>query len=181
MRLISVSLLALAWALPAHAAQHWTYKDWQVFVEDHISEEDDYVFCSARTGGDGDPVLAVEVFSGDAGPPFHYPMAYVWESSPRSYPTLLQTGQTVDFIFDFDRSFHISAVANSWINDEGIAEASSGVGHLDQLPMLRAMQQGSFVEIWVGNDMLYEASLSGFTAAYGKMMDECGFDLHLPD
>ncbi|MFY0309730.1 hypothetical protein ACFMBG_07510 [Leisingera sp. D0M16] len=179
MRLISGFCLAVAAASPAWA-EYWNYKDWHVTVEAHVTEQDSYLTCRAWTGGDGDPVLALDVFSGDAGPPAFYPMAQVQEYAPRHYPTLMQQGGTVDFIFDFDRTFSIAAGINSWINEEGLAEAESVLRFQDHLVMLQAMKQGSWVEIWAGNDMFYEASLSGFTAAYGKMMDECGFSLALP-
>ena len=179
MRLILSACLAALAASPA-AAEYWSYKDWHVTVAPHETEQDSHMTCRAWTGGDGDPILALEVFSGDAGPPAFYPMAQVQEYAPRHYPTLMQQGGTVDFIFDFDRTFSVTAGINSWINEEGLAEAESLLRFQDHVPMLQAMKQGSWVEIWAGNDMFYEASLSGFTAAYGKMMDECGFSLALP-
>lgn len=179
MRLILGACLAALAASPA-LADYWNYKDWHAATEPHETEQDNYLTCRAWTGGDGDPILALEVFSGDGGPPGFYPMAKVQEYAPRHYPTLMQRGGTVDFIFDFDRSFSVSAGINSWINEEGLAEAESALQFQDHLPMLQAMKQGSWVEIWAGNDMFYEASLSGFTAAYGRMMDECGFNLALP-
>mgnify|MGYP007044700547 CR=1 FL=1 len=171
--------LALSMTSPAFA-ENWTYKDWQVSVTPHESEQDSYKTCRAATGGDGDPILEIEVFSGDAGPPDFYPMVRVSEHAPRHYPTEMQQGQSVDFIFDFDRGFSISATASAWINDEGLAQAHSTLEFDDHLPMLQAMKQGRWLEIWAGNNMFYEASLSSFTAAYGKMMDECGFSLKLP-
>ena len=179
MRLISAAVLAAMTASPTFANE-WSYKDWRVSVTPHESAQDSYVYCRASTGGDGDPVLELNVFSGDAGPPYSYPMAVVVERAPRGYATAVQQGQPVDFIFDFDRSFAISAQAASWFDQEGIATAGTNLQTQDRLPMLRAMKQGSWVEIWTGSNMLYEASLSGFTAAYGKMMDECGFSLDLP-
>ncbi|MBY6057326.1 hypothetical protein KUV26_06005 [Leisingera daeponensis] len=179
MRLMFAACAAALAASPA-LADYWSYKDWHVATEPHETEQDSYLTCRAWTGGDGDPLLALEVFSGDAGPPARYPMAKVQEYAPRHYPTLMQQGGTVDFIFDFDRTFSFAAGINSWISEEGLAEAESALRFQDHLPMLQAMKQGRWVEIWAGTDMFYEASLSGFTAAYGKMMDECGFDLALP-
>jgi len=162
------------------AEEYWSYRDWNVQVGAPRGVEDTYVTCRAWTGGDGDPILTLEVYAGDAGPPYHYPMATLREIAPRRYPTQMQDGQTVDFLFDFDREFYIAAPVAGWINDEGLAEAQSRLQQGDTLPMLHAMKKGSYVESWIGNDMIYEASLRGFTAAYGKMMDECGFSLHLP-
>lgn len=179
MRLIFGACLAALAASPA-LADYWNYNDWHTATEPQVTEQDSYLTCRAWTGGDGDPVLALEVFSGDAGPPAAYPMAQVQEYAPRHYPTMMQQGGTVDFIFDFDRTFSIAAGINSRITEEGLAEAESVLKFEDHLPMLQAMKQGRWVEIWAGNDMVYEASLSGFTAAYGKMMDECGFSLALP-
>jgi hypothetical protein len=179
MRLISAALLAAMTASPA-LASFWTYGDWRVSVTPQESEQDSYLNCRASTGGDGDPVLELNVFSGDGGPPYSYPMAVVVERAPRSYATAMQQGQPVDFVFDFDRSFAITATAASWFDQDGFAVADTNLRHEDHLPMLRAMKQGNWVEIWAGNTMLYEASLKGFTAAYGKMMDECGFSLELP-
>ncbi|OED48167.1 hypothetical protein [Leisingera sp. S232] len=179
MRLIMGLCLAALAASPGWA-EYWSYKDWNVSVEPHETEQDSYLICRAWTGGDGDPVLEVSAFSGDAGPPDFYPMAKVQEYAPRHHPTLMQQGGTVDFLFDFDRSFSVEAGINSWISEEGLAEAETALRFQDHLPMLQAMQQGRWVEIWTGSNMFYEASLSGFTAAYGKMMDECGFSLALP-
>ncbi len=179
MRLIAAVALTAIPACPALATD-WSHKDWRVSVTVHETTEDRHLTCRASTGGDGDPVLALSVYSGDVGPPYSYPMAQVIERSPRGYGTAMQQNQPVDFLFDFDRGFAITASASAGFDSEGIATAETQLRPQDHLPMLQAMKQGRWVEIWAGNDMLYEASLSGFTAAYGKMMDACGFDLALP-
>ena len=60
MRLIFGLCLAAVAASPA-LADYWNYKDWHVVTEPHVTEQDSYLTCRASSGGDGDPLLALEV------------------------------------------------------------------------------------------------------------------------
>ena len=63
------------------------------------------------------------------------------------------------------------------MNEEGLVQAESGPQHNSVLLMLMAMRRGTTLEAHGNNEVIATASLKGFTAAYGKMMDECGFEL----
>lgn len=182
MRLLTAPSLALvlATAAPAAAtaAEYWDYRDWHVMVEAVDTGEDLRRYCTAYTGGDGMPTLRVDVSDGDAGPPFYYPMATVSETAHRHYLTQMEPGQTVEFLFDNGGAAYGSAT--TWINDEGLASAESRLEPSAHLPMLQMMKAGRRVEIRAGGQPVLSASLKGFTAAYGRMMDECGFSLALP-
>jgi hypothetical protein len=163
--------------LQGSAQHYWEYKDWRVWVEDIDTGEDLRRTCSARTGGDGAPVISLEVSNGDAGPPDFYPSPSIMERAPRHYPTLMQDGQPVRFVIDTGTVF--STTAQAWVTDEGLFEASAALSLADNLPVLQVMKRGSRLEIQTAGRTLYTASLAGFTAAYGKMMDSCGFSLSL--
>lgn len=176
MRILFAFLMACL-PLQAAAQYYWEYKDWRVWVEEIDTGEDLRRTCSARTGGDGDPVISIEMSNGDAGPPDFYPYPSITERAPRHFPTLMQDGQPVRFVIDTGAVF--STTAQSWLTDEGLFEAYAALNLADNLPTLQAMKRGSVMEVRTGGRTLYTASLSGFTAAYGKMMDSCGFSLSL--
>ncbi|MFW8636342.1 hypothetical protein [Cribrihabitans pelagius] len=181
MRLLFALALATVTAAPAAAAaaaDYWSYRDWHTMVEVVDTGEDLRRSCTAYTGGDGMPTLRIEVSNGDAGPPYHYPVTRVRETAPRHYLTQMQPGQTVEFLFDDGGAAYGST--SVWINREGLASAESRLDPSAHLPMLQMMKSGRWVEIRADGVPLLTASLDGFTAAYGKMMDECGFSLALP-
>ncbi|MFW8594602.1 hypothetical protein [Cribrihabitans neustonicus] len=177
MRLLFALGLAAAATAPA-AAEYWSYRDWHTLVEAVATGEDLRRSCTAYTGGDGMPTLRIEVSDGDGGPPDFYPMARVTETAPRHYSTLMEPGQTVEFLFDHGGAAYGSA--SVWTSREGLISAESQLQPAMHLPMLLMMRSGSQVEIRTGGKPLLTASLNGFTAAYGRMMDECGFSLELP-
>ncbi|WP_293576804.1 hypothetical protein [Phaeobacter sp.] len=169
-------------AAPALASDYWEYQDWSVAVEDRITEEHDWRDCSAWTGGDGDPIVRLEVTQDDIGPPESYPQLHYREIAPRGYPTHVVHGQAIGFIIDNQAVFY--AIADGDINDEGLAEVSALARWNDALNLIRWMQAGTTLDVHIvrpydGGETALRASLAGFTAAYGKMMDACGFSLEL--
>ncbi|MBY6044724.1 invasion associated locus B family protein [Phaeobacter italicus] len=185
--LSKLSCIAVAGSLTlgagsAWASEYWEYQDWSVAVEERITEEHDWRDCSAWTGGDGEPIIRLEVTRDDIGPPETYPQLHYREIAPRQYPTHVVHGQAVGFIIDRQAVFY--AIADGDINDEGLAEVTALARWNDALNLIRWMQAGTTLDVHIvrpydGGETALRASLAGFTAAYGKMMDECGFPLEL--
>jgi hypothetical protein len=170
-------------ALPA-TAQYWEFGDWRVFVETHESTEHTSHTCTASTGGDGDPSLRLSVYDLDGGPPDSYPAPTLYESAVRGYPTQVQNGQAVGFVFDQQAAFY--AIANGYFDAEGFAQVEAAPRWQDTINMLRWMKAGQSIDIrtvqpYGPGQPVMQASLRGFTAAYGKMMDECGFSIEITD
>lgn len=183
MKCFPAALLAALTALPAAADGYWEYRDWRVFSETAGTGEDLRRTCTAVTGGDGLPSLRLSITNGDAGPPHAYPQPALHESAPRGHGTLVQDGMAVAFVFDRQAAFY--GIAEGWHDDQGFARAEARPRGQDALDMLRWMKAGQSLDIRLmhpyqeGREVM-AASLNGFTAAYGKMMDECGFSLELP-
>lgn len=178
MRVLMISLaLATAPAFPVAAigGDYWNYKDWHVSVNRIDTGEDLRITCYAHTGGDGDPVWALEVSNGDAGPPDFFPAPRIIEIAPSHHQTAMQDQQAVRFQFDTGSS--IQGEASAYINDEGFFQAEGAPLPNSVLSMLMSMRRSDSVEAHIGPNVIATASLAGFTAAYGKMMDECGFSL----
>ncbi|EBA15505.1 hypothetical protein RSK20926_14846 [Roseobacter sp. SK209-2-6] len=167
---------------PAHATGYWEYKDWSVAVEERITEEHDWLDCSAWTGGDGMPTLRMKVTRDDVGPPESFPQLQLNSVAPRGHSTQMVNGQAVGFIVDQKVVFY--GLAHTDINEEGLQETTVRVRWDNALEMIKWMQSGTHLDAHMvrpydGGIHLMRASLAGFTAAYGKMMDECGFSLEL--
>lgn len=173
MRRLLVLPLLLAAIAPASASeQWWEYRDWRVHVATVDTGEDLRVTCRAATGGDGDPVLAIEISNGDVLPPSMFPPVAIEEYAPRGYATLLQDGDTVRFVLD-SGSFGEGYVRAG--HDAGIPFAVGVSDEMDTLALLQGMRRGDRLAVFRGGDLVYTASLAGFTAAYGKVAEQCGF------
>lgn len=185
MRRYSLSLalaLSILPALPA-AAQYWEFGAWRVFVEQHESSEHSSRTCTALTGGDGDPALSLSVYSLDGGPPDDYPAPTLRETAIRGHRTQVQNGQAVGFVFDQQAAFY--GIANGYLDAEGFARTDVAPRWQDKVNMLLWMKAGQSIDIrtvqpYGPGTPIMQASLEGFTAAYGKMMDECGFSIEIP-
>lgn len=172
--------LAPLWA--SASLQTWRYGDWSVHVEAYDTGEDLRVTCTARTGGDGAPVIWLSISNGDAGPPEVFPQVTITERAPRPYPTLLQNGAPVALEIPGVSPFY--ALAEAGLDQDGIALAQAQSRWQDALAVLKAMQAGQRLQISALSaalppQPLTSASLAGFTAAYGKMMDSCGHSLEM--
>lgn len=154
----------------------WSHKDWHVTVTPKESEEDDHSICRATTGGDGDPYLHVEYFTGDAGPPDAYPTVIFQDYAPRGYQTMLRQHGDVDFTFSDGQSYR--GLAEDLITDEGLMEAyASPLQAEDNLATLKAMRRKNQMVIIYEGTPYYTASLQGFSAAYRKLAEVCGFSV----
>lgn len=176
--LIASLLSGQAAAGTAPQPQYWDFKDWRVMVEAFDTGEDDRVICKAWTGGDGDPDFGLEVSNGDVLPPDYYPAPTLSERAPRGHGTMMTDGAWIlfeaDVLVDADTPWRVDATAQTWRDEEGFqqAQATPNGGGLD---MLRVMRRAGKMWITMNGEVVYGASLSGFTAAYGKIAEQCGF------
>ncbi|WP_417667919.1 hypothetical protein [Roseibium sp.] len=166
-------LSAAAFSSPALAENFWTFKDWNVSIEEAPSEEDNYLNCRIFTGGDGMPTLSVNFFTGDAGPPLSFPDVAIEERAIRGYPTLMQDGGPVNFVFDDGDG--VSGMAEAGFDEDGFAYAIGRVNYDQNLFALQGMRRAGELYISTSGGQLLTASLNGFSAAYLKMADVCGF------
>ncbi len=166
----------------AQATEYWAYGDWQVYVEAFDTGEDVQVTCTAYTGGDGDPTVKLTTSSGDAGPPEIYPQVVVSEQAFRGYNTQMQNGQAVALIIDQTLEYY--ALVDGYFNSEGFVQADAHMRWQDAAYILLGMKSGSHLDVRLvsptqASERVYLASLNGFTAAYGKMMDSCGHSVEV--
>lgn len=164
--------------------RYWAYGDWQVHVEGYDTGEDWRVTCTAWTGGDGNPTVRLSISNGDGGPPDTYPRLMVNESAPRGYNTQMKNGQAVTLIVD--QSVAYNALVDGYYDEDGILQADAQVRWQDAVYVLLGMKAGSQMDVRIlspvnASDRVYLASLNGFTAAYGKMMDSCGHSLEVTE
>lgn len=170
-------------AVPAAADHYWEYGDWRVNITDETAGQNVRRYCRASTGGDGMPTLWLEFSDGDAGPPHGYPTPTYSTSAPRGYRTQVGNAQGVAFVFDQQGTFF--GVAEGGIDEEGIAWAAASPRWQDVKNMLLWMKAASQMEVraldaYRASTQVYVASMNGFTAAYGKMMDSCGHSIEIP-
>lgn len=168
------AIAAVFWAGGALAeTDYWDYKDWHVMAERFDTGEDLRINCTAWTGGDGMPSLRIELSNGDAGPPAYYPQPVVHETAPRHYPTYLQDGQRV--MYEFDLDWRTEGFVQAGFSEEGLAYADARAHQVDSLGLLQTMRRAGTLWITREGEIAAEFSMSGFTAAYGKMAEQCGF------
>jgi hypothetical protein len=161
-------------SLPASASsEYFTYKDWMVLVETLDTGEDLRTTCHMWTGGDGDPTVRIEVSDGDALPPHVYPGVSVMERAFRGQATVLNDGETLNFVFDDGDSAQATVTAG--FDPDGYAFAQSHLAEAEKRRVLQAMRANGTIDIVGANGTFYSASLSGFTAAYIKLAEQCGF------
>lgn len=160
-------------APPPIESGFWEYGSWRVFAETIDTGEDLRRTCTALTGGDGEPSLSIEISNGDGGPPDFFPSVSISEHAIRGYPTVMQDGQAVYIRFDDEDS--MDAVVTGYFDEEGFAHAFFRFDHPDSQWVLRAMRKNHQLDAVVGGHVFYSFFLDGFTAAYVKAMDECGF------
>ena len=179
MKFITVGLLAFMTITATASAStsidsgYWEYGSWRVVAETIDTGEDLRRTCTALTGGDGEPTLRVEISNGDAGPPHFFPGVEVSENAVRGYPTVMQDGQPVYVRFDDEDS--MDNVAYGYFDQDGFAHAFFRFDHPDSQWVLRAMRKNHQLDAVVGGHVFKSFFLDGFTAAYVKAMDECGF------
>lgn len=173
MRSMICGLLAVI-AGPAMADGFWEYGSWRVFVQEIDTGEDLRRFCSASTGGDGEPSVEISVSNGDVGPPDFFPTVLIKENAPRGYQTELQDGQAAYIRFDDEDV--MDGVVRGYIDEEGFSNAQITFDHPLSQWVLRAMRMNGQFDVVVDGEVFMYAYLDGFTASYLKMAEECGFD-----
>ena len=183
LRIVMGALILCLPGIGAAADQYWEYGDWRVNVTLERSTEHDRLICRASTGGDGMPVILLEISDGDAGPPHGYPSPTYATTAPRGYRTQIGNAQGVAFVFDRQGVFF--TVAEGGFGDDGIAWANAAPRWQDTRNMLLWMQAAQQMEVraldaYQASTEAYVASMRGFTAAYGKMMDSCGHSIEIP-
>lgn len=153
---------------------YFDYRDWSVTIDAFVTEDGETrTVCSARTGGDGDPTLSIEISDGDAGPPDAYPFVAFVERAPRGYNTMMQDGDRITFLFDDGDSYAGAAFQTADI--DGFPYVSASPDYDSQLFVLQGMRRAGQLEIIRANEVVYAASMNGFSAAYLKVVDACGF------
>ncbi len=158
---------------PKVSYEYFDYRDWSTIVETVDGEQDLRITCTIKTGGDGDPTMQATISNGDAGPPHFFPSVSLEEGAPRGYATQMKDGQPVTFVFDDGAAF--PGVVMGGFNEEGFAFASAQVAQQSNQAVLQGMRRARALVVLAGGNVVYRASLSGFTAAYGKMAEQCGF------
>lgn len=174
--LIPVFIVAglLAATLPAAAQeQSWEYRNWRAVAETIDTGEDIRITCSAQAGGDGLPVVQATLSNGDVLPPDAFPSVTVEEHAPRGYATMMQEGDAVNFLFDDGDSAPANVYV--WADDEGFAVASAEIASSDSQRVLQAMRRAGQLEVVRSGEVVATVLLDGFSAAYGKMAEACGF------
>lgn len=159
----------------AHApTKFFQYRGWHVMIQDASNTEHDLTVCSAYTGMEGTTGITVSTEMRDGEGPMELPAIIVGETpAPEAGGPVVQDA-TVYVSFDDGRGIGIAG--GRWIDENG--ELQAGALFYDDaqlLPLLRAMRKGR--EIYVSSDrqMVSKHSLIGFTAAYGKIAEECRF------
>ncbi|MEM5469144.1 hypothetical protein [Celeribacter marinus] len=171
MKLIYAAMAVLVFAAGACAEGYWEYGSWRVTTVEHDTQEDLLRFCIASTGGDGEPSVFVEFMDHDAGPPDAYPSVVFTETAPRGFQTQMQDSMTGYVIFDsYERA---DAAPFTYVDEDGFAMAR--VRFDDSQWMLQRMQANGRMDLVVAGRPVMAAQLNGFTAAYLKAADECGF------
>ncbi|CUH52564.1 hypothetical protein [Shimia marina] len=158
---------------PQPQTDFWEYGSWRVVAETIDTGEDLRRTCTALTGGDGTPTLSVEISNGDGGPPHTFPSVEVRESAIRGYPTRMQDGQPLYIRFDDEDS--MDATVHGYLDEDGFAQAYFRFDHPDSQWVLLAMRRNHQLDAVVAHQPYATFFLDGFTAAYVKAMEQCGF------
>jgi len=174
-------LVGVFWVLAAGSAMaqgDWDYGSWRVstFSENVGTAgivEDVYHYCIASSGGDGDARISIEFMSHDAGPPTVYPSVVIEEYAPRGYDTQMQDGMTGYIIFDSYETAAATPVTS--YDPDGYKRARVSYDQPYSQWMLQKMQANGRLDLVVQGRPVAAFQLNGFSAAYLKAADECGF------
>jgi hypothetical protein len=156
------------------------YKDWVASSDTLLSGGGDWVTeCRIHTGGDGDSTISVSQMWGEPEPSIVFS-----EATARGYPTQLQGQQEVSWkVLVGNKAYNFAGTTDTGVSESGIPYAENTVNSTYQggetNRILTAFARGSKVLLmdeYSGGD-LYTGSLSGFTAAYRKMSEWCGFSV----
>ncbi len=152
----------------------WEYDSWRVYTYDEDLGEDIFRHCIATTGGDGLPSANVEFFSGDAGPPHNFPSVVIEEYAPRGYDTQMQEGMSGYIIFDNYET--AVAIPDVFYDPDGYKKAMVSYNQPYSQWVLQRMRRNARLDLVMNGRPVTAVHLNGFTAAYLKAAEECGFD-----
>ena len=172
LRQILAGLLVMI-AGPTWADDYWQYGSWGVFLEEQDTGQDLWRICSAVSGFDGGPTVMISVSNGDAGPPDFFPTVLIFEQAIRKFNTSLRGGQAAYINFNDGNLWN--GEVDHYVSDEGLARADIAFDHPLSQSVLRAMRKNSDFDVVVEGKRFMTVNLAGFSAAYLKMLDECGF------
>jgi hypothetical protein len=176
MRTLFTALALCSPAVCQADVQYFDYKDWSVIVETVDTGEDMRMTCRAFTGGDGMPSMGFEMSNGDAGPPAAYPVPTLREVIYRGYPTPFQDGLQVTFVPD--NGAVTTGQVSVGFDESDFPWAIAQPAQNDSLQLLQSMRRSHAMSFTIaGEPFHFTASMSGFTAAYGKMAEQCEFSI----
>ncbi|QJF52753.1 hypothetical protein [Roseobacter ponti] len=170
-------ILILCICLPGWAAseEHWVFGDWRVHVRDASGDH----ICTASTGGGGASWMFLRTRSGDTGPPWRYPVPVFGEYAGSGGALRIRAGDRVVFDFGRDGEARVRLKTGEQRGAGPFAEARPEA--FDVPWMLGSMRAGDTLRVYrsaggaVRREHLFTASLNGFTAAYEKMLEACGY------
>lgn len=167
--------LLVVMAGPIWADDFWQYGSWVVFLEEWDTGQDLRRICSMVGGVDGGgPNVMIAVSNGDAGPPDFFPTVLIFEQAIRQFNTSLRGGQAAYIRFNDGNLWN--GVVDHYVSDEGLARAEIAFDHPMSQSVLRAMRKNSEFDVVVEGTKFITVNLAAFSAAYLKMLDECGFN-----
>lgn len=180
------TLVMVAGSFTAEAGQKaWTFKDWQVHVESVDTGEDLRVTCTIQTVGNEIGKarrLYATISNGDAMPPHFYPSVILEEIAAPGTRASLNPGDPVSVEIDHQKMD--IAPTNQYQDEQGRLVTEVLMSDGQNPAMLRAMKAGQGVVFRVDLGGMQQgafqiSSLSGFTASYLKMAEQCGFPADL--
>ncbi|MBU2866052.1 hypothetical protein [Pacificibacter marinus] len=152
---------------------YWEFGDWRVMVDEVDTGEDLRRTCTMVTGGDGDMSAVLTISNGDAGPPDYFPELMISDHAIRHHSTVLK--QDAPLYLHFDDEDVIDGSIIQYIDAEGFQHAEARFPQAHSQWVLLAMKRNNQMDVMMNNTRVHVFSLSGFSASYLKMVDECGF------
>jgi len=154
------------------------YQNWQASVQTFSTEDGDWVTnCSLRAGGEGTDSIQVFASWGDGLPP-DAPLTVLFKAATaRGYPTRLKDNDRVQWIIDsrYNQDQFNSTDTYAGYDKYGIPFAENIISA--DTDFLYSLAHGYEMNLHYGNasEILYTGSLLGFSNAYRKMSQWCGF------
>ena len=149
------------------------YKSWHVMIQDTSNTEHSITTCLAYTGTEGTTGITISTEMRDGEPPFTLPSILIGDAP------LEEDGATpadASIYVSFDDGRGLAVDGQRWIDANGALQANA-LFYDDRLllPLLRAMRGGREIYVSTDDRLVARHSLMGFTAAYGKIAEQCRF------
>ncbi|WP_156453203.1 hypothetical protein [Polycladidibacter stylochi] len=156
----------------------FSFHDWTVYIDEVDTGEDVRLTCNAFTRaigrrGRGQPTVTLSISNGDVGPPHVYPHIYYEDFTHNGRRPVISVEKPTRFVFD--NGIIIPALGHGFTDEYNIKRATATAAPELLQPLLRAMRRNKTMSIYGGDQLSIKISLRGFTAAYIKLMDVCGF------